>query len=387
MTQGSTSESVLIATPVLLIGGTEIQTLTVVRVLVEARYKVLVCCYYEFDENVINQFKQAGAEVILLGMNRKDSLYDLAKQLFKLFKEVRPDIVHVQYLAPGLIPIIAARLSGVRTLFATVHQSGRPYGWKEKVLLRTAAKLSTGFFCVSKAAEESWFGDSALWSPDAAKNGRKHFTIYNGVDCERIQRIVKEIVPDDLKASLGIAGRPVVGVVGRLREEKGHVWLLKAMVDIVKVIPDVVLLVVGDGPDRDLLREQAENLGIAPQVIWAGQTPPNEVYRMYAAMDVVAVPSLFEGFGLTAAEAMAAGLPVVGTRVDGLSEIIEGGVTGYILPAGDSHELANVLIQMLSNPEEREMMGQKGKDRVQELFSLQRFNRSTLAAYDELSRH
>jgi len=74
----------------------------------------------------------------------------------------------------------------------------------------------------------------------------------------------------------------------------------------------------------------------------------------------------------------------VGTRVDGLSEIIEDRVTGYLLPVGDSHELAKALIQILSNPEKRETMGQKGKDRVRELFSLQRFNRSILSAYELL---
>lgn len=71
------------------------------------------------------------------------------------------------------------------------------------------------------------------------------------------------------------------------------------------------------------------------------------------------MPSLYEGFGLTAAEAMAAGLPVVGTRVDGLSEIIEDGVTGYILQVGDSQGLANVLIELISNAEKIKTMGEK----------------------------
>ena len=331
---------------------------------------------------VVEEIKGAGAEVILKNDDRGRGLWHLTKDLINSFKKLHPDIIHVQYLAPGLIPIIAAKLAGIPTIFATVHQPGTPYGCKEKYLLRMAATLCTAFFCVSQSAEKSWFGDSTLWSQDAAKNGRKHFTIYNGVDSERIERIVNEIAQRDLRTSLELTGRSVVGMVGRLRQEKGHAWLLDAIAEVVKVIPDVVLLVVGDGPDRESLKQKAQNLVISGNVIWAGQKLPEEVYRLYAVMDVVVVPSLFEGFGLTAAEAMAARLPVVASSVEGLNEIVEDSQTGYLLPPSNSKVLAEALIKLLKNPELREKMGERGYRRVVESFGMERFTASMSAVYN-----
>jgi glycosyltransferase involved in cell wall biosynthesis len=356
-------------------------TLNLIRALSMVGYQVTICCYYEFADEMVSEFRTIGAEVIVMGLKRSDGLIRLIFGLRKLFKKLKPDIIHIQYVAPGFIPVLAARLTGIKPIFASVHQPGTPYGWKAKLLLRMAAKLCAAFFCVSQAAEKSWFGDSAFWSTDAAKKGRKHFTIYNGVDCERIRASVESVDANDLKSSLGIVGRPVVGVVGRLREEKGHPSLLDAMAEVVKVIPDVVLLVVGDGPDRESLKQKAQNLGISQNVIWMGQKSPDEVYRLYSAMDVVAVPSLFEGFGLTAAEAMAAGLPVVASNVEGLSEVVVDTETGYLLAPRDSKALAEALVKLLENPELRQKMGRKGHEVVEKKFSLMRFQTATLAAY------
>jgi len=388
------AKQIIIGMPVLLLGGTELQVLSLVTILLRAGYKVTICCYYEFDLPIVDQMKEAGAEVILLKLKREKEKFSpksalvLVWELFSIFRRYRPDIVHIQYLAPALIPIITARLARVHTVFATSHIAGGiAYGTKAKFLLRIAAYLCSAFFCVSKGVEEFWFGDSEVLNPEDLNNKRKHFTIYNAIDVETIEQSVSGVDREELKRSLGITGKKVVGIVGRLAPQKGHTILLDAVLEIMRKIPDVAFVVVGDGPERTSLEEKARKLNINQNILWIGSKQQKEVFELYSVMDMFVMPSLYEGFGLAAAEAMAAGLPVVGTRVDGLSEIIEDGVTGYILPVFDSHGLANVLIQMLSNPEKREMMGQRGKDRIRELFSLQRFNRSILAAYDDLSRH
>lgn len=389
-----TQKRVLIATPVLLLGGTEIQTLSLVKVLAGAGYRVMVCCYYEFAESIVVQFQEIGVEVTLLRLDRSHGQIDLSQiwgliqKFTAVLREYHPDIVHVQYLAPGLIPIIAARLVGVPIVFATVHIAGSSvYGLKAKCLLRLAGQLCTAFFCVSKGVEEFWFGDSKLLDPQYSNRNRKHFTIYNAIDFVRIEQIISGIDREELRRSLGIRGKQVVGIVGRLAPQKGHVILLDAMTEIIKQNPNIMLVAIGDGPDRGKLEDKAMQLGITQHIQWMGAMKQEEVYQLYGIMDVFVMPSLYEGFGLAAAEAMAAGLPVVGTKVDGLSEIIEDRVTGYLLKVGNSHELAKALIQILSNPGGREIMGQKGKDRIQELFSLQRFSKLMLAAYSELSRH
>ena len=376
---------VIIGTPVLLLGGTEIHVLNLVRVLLSAGYQINVCCYYEYETSMVRQVEETGAKVISMGLRRADGMLTLFNELRKLFKKLSPDIVHVQYLAPGLIPIIAAKLARVRKIFATVHQPGRPYGWKPKLFIRIAAQLCDAFFCNSMSVEKSWFGNFQIFDLEKIDPKRKHFTTYNGVDIGRIERITKQTHKESLKESLNIKDKKVVGVVGRLRKEKGHLNLLESMKIIIKELPDTVLLVVGDGPDRGYLESMANGMGIDGCIKWLGQRDPDEVVELYSIMGVVAVPSLFEGFGLTAAEAMAAGLPVVGTRVDGLSEIIEHEVTGYLIPVGESHELARTVIQLLSNPKKSKEMGEKGRKRVQELFSMQHFTHSTISAYQYFS--
>lgn len=385
-------KKVLIAIPVLLLGGTEIQTLSLVRVLGKAGYRVALCCYYESNQSVVAQFKEAGAEVFLLNLNRSNGrfgpfkIWELIRELISTFNEYKPDIVHVQYLAPGLIPIVAARLAGIRTVFATTHIAGSfAYGLKAKLLLRTAAKLTTAFTCVSKGVEKFWFGDSHLFDPEKPESHRNHFTIYNAIDFSTITEISRGVDRNELRNSFGMNDHLVIGIVGRLTPQKGHTLLLDALVEVVKKVEAAMLFIVGAGPDKAQLEEKAKRLGLDRYIRWFGALPQEEVFRLYTAMDVLVMPSLYEGFGLTAAEAMAVGLPVVGTRVDGLSEIINDGVTGYLLPVGDSHGLANALIDLLSNEEKRRTVGEKGKERIKKLFTMQHFVRSIISVYEQLS--
>lgn len=380
------NRDVLIATPVLLLGGTEMQTLNLARVLVSAGYRVAVCCYYEYGAEMVRQFEAAGAEVLLMNYERVTGLWHLAKGLIRLFKEKKPDIVHVQYLAPGFVPVVAAWTAGVKTIFATVHQPGSAYGVKERLLLRTAARFCNAFFCVSKSVQKSWFGESEVMDPNAIKPGRKHFTIYDAVDVTKIDKIDRYADHDEISRSLKTNKRKVIGVVGRLRGEKGQKVVLHAMREVIRKCPDAMLMVVGDGPDREDLKTTAEALGIQDYIIWSGSKTPDEVWRLYPIMDVVAVPSLFEGFGLVAAEAMVAGMPVVGSAVDGLSEVIEDGVTGYLVPVNNDRALAGALIQLLNNPAQAQLMGSNGRDRVSRLFSMERFSDSIRAAYNHFSK-
>jgi glycosyltransferase involved in cell wall biosynthesis len=374
------SLNVSISIPVLLVGGTEVQTLSVVRVLTKAGYRVTICCYYEFDTHVVTRFEQQGARVVLLNLQRSDGLLFLLFRLRRFFRDERPDIVHVQYMAPGFIPVLAARLARIPILIATVHQPGRTYGWKAKLLLRSAAGLCAAFFCNSLAVEKSWFGNATLFDPHH-KEHHRHSTIYNAVDVDRIAAIVSKTDRSGLRSATDLGERPVIGVVGRLRREKGQSVLLEAMAIVRREIPSVLLLVVGDGPDRNDLQRQASLLGMGDNVRWLGQHEADKVFQLYGIMDVVAVPSIFEGFGLVAAEAMAAGLPVVGSAVDGLAEIIADHETGRLVPPEDPDALAAALIQLLGAPQTAAMMGRKGAQRVRQHFSLQRFSERTLAAY------
>ena len=383
MSELPNNTKLLIAIPVLFVGGTEMHTLNLANALTSEGYQVSICCYYDCDSSMVAKFKDEGAEVFLIRLAASDGLLVLLAKLIALFKKIKPDIVHVQYIAPGLVPIVAAKLAGIRKVFGTVHQPGRIYGLKAKILIRIAVYLCDAFFCNSKSVEGSWFGDSEVFDPKKIDSKRKHFTIYNGVDIERIERMGKAVDKEKMKDFFGIRDRKVIGVIGRLRKEKGQGTVLESMKAVLQKLPDAVLIVVGGGPDQAYLEQSAIRLGVSDHVLWLGQKDPDEVFRLYAIMDLVVVPSLFEGFSLTAAEAMAAGRPVVVSKVDGLTEVVQDGISGLLVPAGNSKALGKAILELLADPGKAASMGERGKKIVEGEFSLSRFQSSIVAAYSQ----
>jgi glycosyltransferase involved in cell wall biosynthesis len=382
---------VLIALPVLLQGGTEIQTLSVVRLLVASGHRLTVCCYHESDDCVADWFRKVGAEVLLLRLSRSTHrnaiapLFHLTISLYRLFRRLQPDVVHVQYLAPGLVPVFAARLARVPVVLATVHIAGSiAYGTKAKALLRLDAHLSTRFICVSRGVERFWFGDSELLDPLAGSIRRKHLTVYNSIDAAAIADAVDAIDKPREKQILGIAGRLVIGIVGRIASQKGHTVLLDAMTEVTREFPDVVLMVVGAGPELPALAERARALDLVPNILWMGAQPQHRVFELFGVMDVFVMPSLYEGFGLAAAEAMAAGVPVVVSAVAGLSEVVEDRASGYLVPARNSSALASAVIALLRDPQTRRLFGHSGRRRALEVFGPDRFRDSMERIYSTL---
>jgi glycosyltransferase involved in cell wall biosynthesis len=368
---------IVIGTPVLHVGGTEAHTLNLVRALRAEWPQVEVLCYYDSTPSTVAALERTGAKVTLLGLRRSDGLLRLFLALRQECRRRRPDVVHVQYIAPGLVPVLAARAAGVRTVFATVHQTGDHFGAWEKTLLRTAARACSAFFCVSKAVEASWFGDSALFEDGAPARDRRHFTLYNGVagDVDGGGDRAEQ------KRKYGLQDRSTIGIVARLHKEKGHAVLFEAVPVVAAQVPQAVVLVVGDGPEREALGALASRLGIESRIVWMGERGVADVQELYRAMDVVAVPSLIEGFGLSAAEAMAAARPVVGTKVGGLQELIPNEGAGRLVDSGNAQALARELIELLKNPSRAGEIGAKGRMHVLECFSADRFSRTTLEAY------
>ena len=380
---------VLIGMPMLLRGGTEIQTLSLVNALRREGWKVVVCCYYEHEAGIEEEFRSAGATLRLLDLRRSSGsgslpeLWRLLRSLVPLFRSVRPDIVHVQYVAPGLVPIVAARSAGLKRIFVTIHYPCHGFGRKEKAFVWLAARLSSLFICNSLATERSWFGSAREFDGSITGRHSQHCTVYNSIDRTAIETAAGPSTKETLRASLGISQARVVGIVARLRWEKGHHVLFRAMAAVVRRMPETALVVVGDGPDRQFLEALAAELGIENSIVWLGARRREETLRLYGAMDLVAVPSEFEGFGLSAAEAMAAGLPVVASDVGGLTEVVDNGVTGLLVRYGDVNALALAIISLLGAPKKMEEMGQAGRRRVEELFSRLKFEETMASVYEK----
>jgi glycosyltransferase involved in cell wall biosynthesis len=233
---------------------------------------------------------------------------------------------------------------------------------------------------VSRAVERSWFGDSALFDPSSVGK-RRHFTLYDCVDVEQFAHGADQADTQAIREELGLAGHPVVGVVGRLRREKGHAALLEALSLVVRSVPDVTLVVVGDGQERAHLEERARGLGLDGHIVWLGARRPEELPGLYGVMDVVAIPSQFEGFGLVAVEAMAAARPVVAFATGGLTEIVADGISGKLVPPGDRIAFAGALVGLITDRKGAVEKGKAGRKIVQSKFSQEVFSSLILSAY------
>jgi glycosyltransferase involved in cell wall biosynthesis len=374
---------VIVCIPCLLLGGSELATLSFVKALIRDGYDVTVCCYHEHDATMVARFEQAGAKVVLLDLSRR-GLRHVFSTLASFFRWRQPDVVHVQYFAPGMVPILAARHAGVKYVFATVHTAGqRGYGWKAKAMLRFSALFTDHFFCVSQNAEQFWFGSVSRVHEPSQWHRTSHSTIHNGIDVQAIQAAGGGGQRSSFFPALP-ADAQVVGIVGSLVQLKGHSTLLQALATVVREMPQTHLLVIGSGADEAQFRREADALGVADHVLWRGRVEPEVLPQYYHTLDVLGVPSHWEGFGLTAAEAMAAGKPVVGTDVPGLREVVEDGVTGYLVPVGDVQALAEKLLALLSDRRLARQMGSNGLRRVRRMFDVTHVGRKWTRAYQAL---
>jgi glycosyltransferase involved in cell wall biosynthesis len=159
-----------------------------------------------------------------------------------------------------------------------------------------------------------------------------------------------------VRAELGLEPQAIaIGTIGRLSEQKGQEGLLAAAAQVVPASADARFVLVGDGSLEPALRAQAQQLGIAPRVVFAGHR--TDIPSVLAALDVVCISSTYEGTPLALFEAMAAGKPIVSTAVDGCREVLEDGRTGLLVPARDPAALAAALLRVLRDPGLRRQLG------------------------------
>jgi len=206
--------------------------------------------------------------------------------------------------------------------------------------------------------------------------------MHNSIDSELIKRIISAVDVKELKEKLSIQDNvPVIGAISRLRYEKGIDILIEAFNYLIREGAEAHLLLVGSGPDDNLLRKRVEDYGFCSRVTFYGDAEWERAMQLLAIMDIVVVPSRFEGFGLTAAEAMAAGKAVVASDTTGLKEIINDGETGILFPIDDIAALIRALQKLITDPNLRHRFGSAGEKRISEHFSLEIFTRKTQALY------
>jgi glycosyltransferase involved in cell wall biosynthesis len=299
---------------------------------------------------------------------------DEVGKLSAFIARIRPDIVNAHLFRSTAVAAPLARWHGARVV-ETYH--GRE-GWRRGIIGgrffadRLVSRFVDRVIAVSEAAR-------AFLISGKGYDARKIVVVPNGRDLSVFR---PGAGGQSVRKELGIdRATPLVGVVGRLEAQKGHVYLLDAWPSVLAEFPDARLLLVGDGSLRGALEQRAKVLGIAPSVVFAGFR--RDVPQVLDAVDVVALPSLYEGMPLTAIEASAMAKPVVATAVDGTPEVVREGRTGRLVPPREPAPLSHALRVLLRDPVAAQAMGAAGRDFVLHRFDLDRQVQATARVYRE----
>lgn len=334
--------------------------------------------------------REARVRYAAIPMRREISpLHDLLSlwRYYRLIRKVRPALTDVGTPKAGLLGGMAAWLSGVPcriyTLFGLRLETTT--GLKRLLLSiteRVACACAHRVICVSPSLRQRAI-DLKLVS--AEKTVVLGSGSVRGIDVARFSPDAVQAAPKrGLATRLGISGdAPVIGFIGRLTRDKGIRELLAAFSQLRAKWPTIRLLLVGDLEDGDpvgaMVRQQMETDPGIVRVGFVAETTP-----YYALMDILVLPTYREGLGYAPLEAQACGIPVVTTSATGAVDSVVDGVTGFHVPVGDCEALADRIDQLLSDPELRARMGQRGRERVVQEFRHEVVGQALIGEYDRL---
>jgi len=301
------------------------------------------------------------------------------REALRLFRGV--PLVHFNKAHPrACLPVIpAARRAGARGVVSSEHvvlapRSRYPLGAAAVRRLVRRANDSVDVITVPSDASRSTY--LASYGADESKV----VTVRGAVDLVRFETGAdRAAVRDELRVETDAS---VAAVVGRLCEGKGLATALRIVRLVAERVPRFRLVIVGGGPLEERLLQIVRDEELTESVRLVG--PRDDVPRLLLAVDLLLVASESETAGLSALEGMAAGLPVVATAVGGLTEAVEPGVTGLLVPPGDPRALADAVVEVLTHPELARELGARGRDRVASEFSTEKLVARMTSIYEEL---
>lgn len=348
----------------LLRAGTQTALGYLVEGLAPRGYRQEVFCLNDrFDPGVVAALQAAGAEVAVLGKGELLTGFG-AGRIYASLR--RSDVLQTFLPASDVIGRTLGRLARVPLIVTSIRaRNVDKKAWQLWLDRRTMRWAHLVVFNAGSVAAYSIANEGVR--PEQV------VVIPNGVRVSEVpgrsREALRGIVPPDA---------PVIGTVGRLRPQKGHADLIDAFAQILSRT-GAHLLLIGDGELRGALERQVREAGLERRVHFLG--PRADLPDFYAAMDVYAQTSLFEGMPNAVMEAMAAGLPVVATDVDGTRELIRDGETGWLVPPGDPAALAVRLLALLENPDLAARAGGAAKDYLRSAFTVERMVEQFDAVY------
>ena len=355
-------------------GGAELHLLALCRYLKKHGIDVSVAC---LRENVRGSrplradFEAENIPVISLAGESRYSVGFLGR-LLTLVRRARPDILHTHLPRADIAGALAGRAGGAPPLICSVHgiYRDRWFGSWAAPLMRWAYGEADAVIAIS-AAVEDWLARDLR-----ARAGSIH-VIHYGIETARFA------APPECESERQ-RDAIVIGSMGRLEPGKGFDCLIRAMQVVRAQVPNAILRIAGPDPHGygETLRRLIAELNLAAAVRLVGFQA--DAAAFFRGLDIFAFASRSEGFGQVVIEAMAAGKPVVASRIAPLTEIVVEAENGFLVEQGKGDLFAGAICRLCRDAAERQRLGEGGKMRVEEYFTVDRMGRETISLYEQL---
>jgi len=326
--------------------------------------------------SIAQRFADAGIGMEVIDSSRRGSFIPVVARLATHFRRFRAEAV-IAFLYETIIPArFAARLGGVQSVISSIRNEYFGPRYRE-LLIRITDPLSVVTVVNSQRVAHSLVR-RGIASP------RRLRVIHNGIDTSLFRPSSE--AREAIREALGIASGEFLWLsVGRLREQKAYPTLLQAFSEVVGMVPGSKLIVAGRGPMRAALEDGIRRLGLQEAASLVGYR--NDVPELLSAADAFVMASRYEGMPNAVMQALAAELPVVGTNVGGMPELIRDQENGYLVDPGDPAVLARAMSRLsLASADERRQMGNRGRAHIEEQFDLGRMMDKWLKLTEESTR-
>ncbi len=355
------------------IGGAEQVISNLVENTDKTKYDLSIICLEQTIGPFGRQLQNKGFE--LISFNRKPGFdISLIKSIRNYIISHKVDILHCHQYTPYIYGLFASFLTNTKIVL-TEHGRFYPDQKKAKrILLNPILNLFTD--CVT--AISSATRDALVEFENFPR--KKIRIVYNGID----DSMYAIPVDTSLKQSLGIKQNDnVLGTVARLDPIKNHKMMVKSLKNVLRSYPDTILIIVGDGPERESLELLVSELGLSSHVIFTGYK--HDIHNYLKIIDIFLLTSFSEGTAMTLLEAMATGLPCLVTDVGGNPEIAKDGETGFVVPNDDEKALTDKICNLLRDQDLITKMGSAGRMRFEDHFTVDKMVSAYEKIYDDLA--
>ncbi len=358
------------------LGGAEKKLLELVKRMDNNRFKTVICSLglEGSSGNISKDFeklKEYGIEVFEIPRKHRID-FDLLYKLLQIIKSRRIDVIMTTLYYADIMGAVTGTLGGVKAVFFWETISSPEWLVRRRFIsYRAAVKFCDKVVSVSQRTADFLVEDRKI-HPDKIK------IIPYGVDLKKYSSGKGHKIREKLDIS---EKDKIIGMVGRLVTQKGHIYLIDAAERIVKEYPDVRFLIIGEGELRSDLEKRVKDRKLDNNFIFLGSR--DDVPDLLKVIDIFTLPSLFEGLPNVVLEAMASGKPIVATAVDGTKEAVIHGQTGLLVPLKDPEKLSAALIDLLDNPQKALDYGGKSRKRAEEYFSLEQQVKSFEDLYEK----